>query len=303
MLIATLETDAMKRFYPSQPSALAGPKLLGPRLAAWRVHFIVTAMLLGVCTAESEQKTLPIAPPNNGDTYVIAHRGAHDGIPENTLPAYKEAIELGADFVEVDIRTTKDGKFVSVHNRTLERYTEEATGKVSDYTLEELRALDVGIRVGPKWKGTRIPTFEEILDLCKGRCGIWLDLKAAPIAPLVKLIKARGMEHQVIWCISPDQVAPLREACAECIEMPDPGDEKNLATVLEKIKPRMVCPVWGDFSETYVEPCHAVGTIVFVDEDEPSPKAWKKALAWGADGIQTNDPAGLIGWLQDRKAR
>ncbi len=253
-------------------------------------------------SAVAEVADLPLRSPKNGGVYVIAHRGAHQGIPENTLPAYRRAIELGADFVEIDVRMTKDGHFVSVHNRTIEAYVDGIEGAIEDLTLAQLRTLDVGSRVSPKWKGTRIPTFEEVLDLCKGRCGIWLDLKDAPIAPLVERIKARGMEHEVLWCISPEEVRPLREACSKCIAMPDPGAEENLAALLCTAKPRMVCPVWSDFSPTYGEVCRQTGVIVFVDERKPTARSWKKALAWGADGIQTNDPAKLIAFLKKRKA-
>ena len=270
--------------------------------AVTKKHLVLAAahaiLLLTAVSAAAQAKDLPIRPPKNGGVYVIAHRGAHVNIPENTLPAYEEAIKLGSDFVEVDVRTTKDGKFVSLHNRTVDAYVAGDTRAVRDMTLAELRALDVGIRVGPEWKGTRIPTFEEILDLCKGRCGIWLDLKDAAIPPLVKIIESRGMEHDVLWCISPDEVAPLREASGECVEMPDPGDEANLARVLKDVKPRMVCPVWNDFSPTYAKPCHEAGVVVFVDERAPKPRWWNKALAWGADGIQTNDPAELIAFLK-----
>ena len=80
-------------------------------------------------------------PPNQGGVYVIAHRGAHQRIPENTLAAYRKAIELGADFVEIDLRTTKDGEFISIHNRTVDAYTVDGTrGKVSDFTLAEIVA-------------------------------------------------------------------------------------------------------------------------------------------------------------------
>ncbi|PXX29210.1 glycerophosphodiester phosphodiesterase family protein [Arenibacter sp. ARW7G5Y1] len=60
--------------------------------------------------------------PKNGNTYFTAHRGSHNGIPENSLAAYQKAIELGCDFVEIDIRTTKNGKLVSVHNATIDAY-------------------------------------------------------------------------------------------------------------------------------------------------------------------------------------
>ncbi len=228
----------------------------------------------------------------HGGVYVVAHRGVHEGIPENTLAAYAKAIELGADFVEVDIRTTKDGKYVSIHNATVEGYAPGATGKVSEMTFDELRALDVGSRVGPQWAGTRIPTFDEILDLCKGKIGIYLDLKAAPVAPLVEMIKARGMEGGVLWYAGPSKLRELAKVCPECVAMPDPGPEKNLEKVLTEFKPKVVASVWKECSKTFVEACHAAGAKVIVDDEGPA--TWEKLLEWGVDGIQTDEVAELI---------
>ncbi len=240
----------------------------------------------------------PLKPPRHGGVYVVAHRGAHEGIPENTLPAYQKAIDLGADFVEIDVRTTKDGKFVSVHNDKIDGYAEGAKGFVKEHTLDELRALDVGSRVGPQWKGTKIPTFEEILDLCKGKIGIYLDLKNAPIDQLVPLIQARGMEHDVIWYIGGGMVPVLHKASPECIEMPDPGVEMMLPALLESVKPRVVAGTWKHYSKAFTDKCHAAGAIVIVDDG--GPESWKDAVAWGTDGLQTDHPADLIAFLDAR---
>lgn len=235
--------------------------------------------------------------PRQGGVYVVAHRGAHEGIPENTLPAYAKAIEIGADFVEVDIRTTKDGKFVSIHNATIDGYAEGASGRVKEMTFDQLRALDVGSRVGPDWAGTRIPSFEEILDLCRGKIGIYLDLKDAPVAPLVEMIRARGMEGQVLWYAGRAQLRELANVCPECVPMPDPGPEKNLAKLLQESKPKVVASVWKEYSKTFAESCHAAGAIVIVDDG--GPKTWDKMLEWGTEGIQTDQPAELIKTLKD----
>ena len=99
--------------------------------------------------------------PKNANTYVVAHRGTHIDIPENTLAAYQKAIDLGCDFVEIDLRKTKDGRFVSVHNSTIDAYTNgEITGKVGSFTLAELKNLNIGKQVGPEWVNERIPHFE-----------------------------------------------------------------------------------------------------------------------------------------------
>ena len=259
--------------------------------------FTAGVILLGVLGGTS-LKELPLKPPKHGGVYVVAHRGAHQGAPENTLAAYQKAIDLGCDFIEIDLRTTKDGRFVSIHNDTVDRYTKDAKGTVRDFTLEELRALDIGSRVGPEWQGAKIPTFEEILDLCKGKIGIYLDLKRGPVDQVAEPIKARGMEHDVLWYIGAGQIQQLRKVCPECIEMPDPGPELFLPQLLESVKPRVIAAVWRHYTKSFVEKCHAAGAIVIVDESDPT--CWQDALAWGSDGIQTDHPAKLVKFLDER---
>jgi len=259
---------------------------------------VVRLALTGVVGAAASGE-LPLKPPRHGGVYVVAHRGAHEGIPENTLAAYEKAIELGVDFVEIDVRTTKDGRFVSIHNDTVDGYcVDGTTGKVRDFTLAELQALDIGSRVAPKWKDERIPTFEAILDLCRGRCGIYLDLKAAPIEPLVKLIAARGMEHDVVWYASPRQLEELKRLSPACVPMPDPGPETRLPKLIERLEPQVIASVWRHFSKTFVDTCHAHDAIVIVDESDPT--CWEDALAWGADGVQTDHPGEFIAFLEER---
>ena len=241
----------------------------------------------------------PLRAPRHGGVYVVAHRGAHQGIPENTLAAYRKAIELGVDFVEVDLRETKDGHIVSIHNDTVDAYTKDASGPVRDFSLAELRTMDIGSRAGPAWRNERIPTFEEILDLCQGKVGIYLDLKRAPVDKLVPMIQARGMERDVLWYASWRDFKQVRERCPECFIMPDPGPEKGLPRLLAYWKPQVVAAVWRHYSETFVKTCHEAGAIVIVDEGEPD--CWADALRWGSDGIQTDHPGKLISFLEKRE--
>lgn len=101
--------------------------------------------------------------------FVAAHRGWCEKYPENTMLAFKKAIDLGVDQIETDIRITKDNELVLIHDATLERTT-NGTGKVCEYTLAELKQLDAG-------KGEQIPTLRELLDLVKDHPTITLDLE------------------------------------------------------------------------------------------------------------------------------
>ncbi len=98
--------------------------------------------------------------------YVAGHRGWLEKYPENTIPSFKAAIELGVDQIETDIRITKDNELVLIHDETVDRTTNK-TGDVRDYTLAELKELDAGIFMGEKFRNTRIPTFIEFMELIK----------------------------------------------------------------------------------------------------------------------------------------
>lgn len=256
------------------------------------MSYLALSILLPVLGAAE-----PVLPaPKHGGIYVVAHRGVHEAIPENTLPAYQKAIEIGADFVEIDVRKTKDGHLVCIHNNTVEGYVEGEKGRIKDMTFDALRALDFGVRVGPEWKGTRIPTFEEALDVCRGRIGVYLDVKDATIEELVPLIRERGMERNVLWYIAAPVAMRLQKLCPECIPMPDPFTAKGLPALLEKVKPRVIASSWGVFDAPFAAACHAAGSIAIVDDD--GPETWSKFVEWGADGIQTDHVQQLIDWLK-----
>ena len=139
----------------------------------------------------------------------IAHRGASALAPENTLAAIRRAIELGATWVEVDVQAGADG-LVVIHDDTLERTT-NGHGLVATHTVDALRALDAG-------HGERIPLPQEVLELCRGRCAVNLELKGPNVAPrLLPLLRdalASGWPAEALLCSSFDwpQLEALRAA-------------------------------------------------------------------------------------------
>jgi len=259
--------------------------------------------VLSVAAIHPEDKSVEVgfrAP--NQTTYVIAHRGAHQNIPENSLAAYKKAIDLGCDFVEIDVRTTKDGHFVSVHNANVEKYVSGVSAEVKDLTLAELKSLDIGEKIGAEWKGTQIPTFEEILQLCQGKIGIYLDLKDAPVDELMLLIKKYNMESDVIWYVPASYFLKMNNVetlFGSSFIMPDPGEEANLDLVLQKLQPKVVATDMSVLSKSFIEKCHRKNVKVFVDEKKGTTEEWKMILEWGTDGIQTDDPERIIDFLKE----
>src|SRR5690242_19713635 len=101
-------------------------------------------------------------------TQVYAHRGAKTVAPENTIPAFQEAIAQGADGIELDVQRSKDGILVVMHNFTVDETT-NGKGRVADLTAAELGKLDAGSHFNAKFSNTGVPTLEEVLGVTAGK--------------------------------------------------------------------------------------------------------------------------------------
>src|SRR5438094_732582 len=143
---------------------------------------LISFITAGIAISQTQASARPLfapLPPLKHPIAVIAHRGGRALSPENTLTAIRKAISLGVDYVELDIRAAKDGPLVIMHDSDVDRTT-NGHGKVKDLTLAEIRALDAGSKFDPKYAGQKVPTFEEVLKLCKGKVHVYVDHKEAP---------------------------------------------------------------------------------------------------------------------------
>ena len=131
-------------------------------------------------------------------TQVIAHRGNSGPIPENTLAAIESAIKLRVDMVEVDIRLTKDGVPILMHNDRVDSTT-SGTGRVVDLTWDELKTLDAGSWRGPEFAGETVHALDEVLDKTRGRVALNLDIKVPEAAkPTATAVIEAGVPASVV---------------------------------------------------------------------------------------------------------
>jgi len=126
---------------------------------------------------KSEVKNIARAQTQN--IVAVGHRGTKKFAPENTLAAHEVAFALGARAIEFDVRCTKDGHFVLIHDGSVSRTT-NGRGRVKDMTLEQIKTLDAGIHKGSEFAGETIPTLREALRNVKGRFAVDIDFKGGP---------------------------------------------------------------------------------------------------------------------------
>jgi glycerophosphoryl diester phosphodiesterase len=145
----------------------------------------------------TERKTL-LEQLGKGEMLVCAHRGSHKEYPENSIGAIKDAMENSIDMVEIDIRETKDGKLVLMHDKTIDRTT-NGSGNVSDFALQELKAFKLYNGNGVLTE-EKIPTLKEVLSLTRGNLYIDLDISnKAAFEKVHPVVIQYGMTKQVLY--------------------------------------------------------------------------------------------------------
>jgi glycerophosphoryl diester phosphodiesterase len=223
------------------------------------------------------------------DPLVIAHRGYSAVAPENTLAAIAAAARCGADWTEIDVAVSLDGVPYLLHDTTVDRTT-SGTGALVEQASPALDALDAGAWFSPAFAGQRLPRLEAALAL---GAPLLVELKAGPVEPVVALLAP--VADRVIVQSFDERV--LRAVAALAPE---------LRLGLLRVEPHdgpagtaFYNPRWDFVSAELVQACHAEGVAVWGwTADDPA--AWAALCEAGADGIITNRPGALVGWLSGR---
>ena len=234
----------------------------------------------------------------------IAHRGASSQYPENTLLAFRKAIEIGVDYVEMDLHLTKDREIVVMHDETVDR-TSNGTGFIWDQTLDELRKLDVG-------QGERIPTLTEVVDLVRPTSvRLLLELKyeierdypdkylqegLATTEAVIKFLDRAGMRDRVmLTSFSPILLRRAKEMDPRLPLSIDPYPQDGSLTpkeVMDQVLPSMannVAYYYTACDEAFMEESRLCGVTVWAwDPDDP--EELRRLIRLGVHGVETNRP-------------
>jgi glycerophosphoryl diester phosphodiesterase len=232
------------------------------------------------------------------------HRGALRYAPENTPPAFEKAIRLGADFVEFDVRTSKDGSFFLLHDGSLDRTT-NGTVEIEETQSQEILKLDAGSWFSKQFAGLRVPTFEDFLKEFSGRVEFYCDAKDIPPQELAKALDRHGMANRTVVYQSVDYLAELREIDPRIRSLPPLGDPKDIEATHARFEPYAFDTSWGILSKELIERCHGLGIKVFSDAmgGHDTVEDFIQAIDWGIDLIQTDRPLVLLRAVELHTAR
>jgi len=245
--------------------------------------------------------------------FVTAHRGFSGAAPENTLAAFRAAIEAGADMIELDVHLTRDQEVVVIHDDVLGR-TADGKGDVAEKSLAELKALDAGGWFDPRFAGERIPTLAEVLEVARGRILVNIELKKGKKAfpytmaelaeKTLAVVEKAGMLRQVLFSsFDPAAIDRIRELDARLpigliTQRPwatpeEAGNGKAYPTINSLFK---------NLTAGNVRRAHEARIQVHAWTAD-TPDEMEKVLVLGVDGIITNHPDRLINLLKGRTKR
>ena len=259
------------------------------------------------CMAGIAQEALSPLPAVNNGFVVISHRGNHVNVPENTLASLQAAIAAGADYAEIDLRTTKDGALVLSHDATVDRMT-DGKGNVKDLTLEEIKQLTIkGHAAATDHTVYRIPEFRDVLKVCKDRINIYLDFKDADPAEAYRQIQAAGMERQVLVYLNKAEQYKLWKKAAPAMPlMTSLPDGIRTPAQLELFLGQARVAVLDNVQDTaMVQMARQKGVAVWLDVEGPdeTPAIWDLTMRKGVQGMQTDHPEAMTGYLVKNNLR
>jgi glycerophosphoryl diester phosphodiesterase len=250
------------------------------------------AITTGLATTPASQGS------SGGCVAMVAHRGGNaHGYPENTLAAFRKAIESGVAAIEIDLRGTKDGEIVVVHDETVDRTT-NGRGAVADRSLAELKRLDAG-------RGERIPTYREVLQFVSGTGVVLLiDIKQGGVIDRRKVVRLTE-EHDAVLnvIVGLRNLEDLRAFRALNPDLRTLGFIEEVEDIGPFVQAGVdivrLWPEWIDANPGLVDTVHQLGKPVWATTGDAPRDELERLVKHGVDGIVSNRPELMTGMVAE----
>lgn len=292
-----------------------------------RLAIAITLLSTGAALGQTPSAKLDgVFISNNQTVLVTAHRGDWRNAPENSLQALKNCVSMGVDIVEIDLKQTKDGQLINMHDKTIDRTT-TGKGKPEDYTLQEIKQMRLKAATGHP-TAHQVPTFKEVLLAAKNRVIIDVDKGYDYFPQVVKELAETGTTRQAIVNVKDN--ATLEELEKEQGNIPD---SLTIMVVVKMDKPAAdsIIRSYSRHHRTIVQCIFTSDTLAVlnkvksyrkqyavwmnglwpeqngghdddraVEENQPN-ETWGWLISKGANMIQTDRPAELLAYLRRKK--
>jgi len=243
-----------------------------------------------------------IFPKTNHPFIIIAHRGFHVDTPENTIESLRKAIELGVDYVEVDIRTTLEGELVVMHDANLERTT-DGKGRVSAISAIDFKNLKI--------KDTDIspPTFSSFLMEAKDKVNLYLDIKEADPEKIISLLDKYQMRERVVIYCSSQQIFKWKKLAPTIPVIISPSSNIKTPSDFESYVLSFPTSILDGNIETYspeiLQKLTKNNIPVWLDTlgKDDNPQTWEAAIMLNIKALQTDKPKEMMEYLLKRSHR
>ena len=246
--------------------------------------------------------------PNSPVVLVASHRATHLRAPENSLPAIRDAILLGADAVELDVRTTKDDSLVLMHDGTVDRTT-TGTGRVRDLTYAEIRKLHFKKETPPgDTVPARVPTLREALQTARGHILVDIDWKDASARALIRVVRETGTLAQLIFFSRNfSKLDSARILAPEALVMPRARAAGEIDSILARFHPPVVHIDPSFYTPKVVQKLKSGGARIWINSLGKTDllqvflgkkRTFGKLIAGGANMVQTDRPQAWLDYLR-----
>ncbi len=255
------------------------------------------------CSAACLAKT-----EHDNNPKIVAHRGKACGYPENSLSGFEQVLKNGADYIEIDVRTTADGFLVISHDGSLKRTT-KSKEQIRDLSFSELQQ----VRLKRKFRGgqnEKIPTLEQVCKLVSGHnqagnnpVNLYVDCKDADPAQMISTLKQYGLEKDAVFYGSDSYLKKLRDEFPQAQIIPALKNLDELDKKIKALSPFGFDTNWKILNEETVRQIHEkyikiYTDLLFINDRRNN---YKKAQQWGIDAIQTDRYKRAYKTLQKQK--
>ncbi|WP_172292149.1 glycerophosphodiester phosphodiesterase family protein [Pseudoruegeria sp. HB172150] len=260
---------------------------------------LVKLPVLGICTDNPERLGgFHVLPERRIE--VVCHRGINHIAPENTMAAARLTYDMGCDWLELDVRQTRDGEIVVIHDASVDR-TSDGTGAVANMTFAEIRALDAGTWKAPHWVGERVPSLGEAIALCQslGR-KMYIENKSVPAAALLDFVRERGfLQDCFFWSPDAELLREMRRLEPAANIKSNIEHHDGFEDMCSSLSPQ-ICEIQVDTWEVQAPLCRAHGIRPMLQYFGDDPAVFRRIAQWQPEMINLDRADLLLAALKAR---